>query len=78
MSSFIIKYSPSTMYYYYGTTLDVHFIAIRAAPANSSSSNHSQHLAYVALNLLQAIIVFNQRLYDKVFTCHSIDNIWEC
>ena len=43
MRSSIIEYSPTT------TTLDVHFIASRAAPANSNSSDHSQHVACVSI-----------------------------
>ena len=49
-----MRSSPTTT-----TTLDVRFIASQVAPANSSSSDHSQHLGCVfcmAHNLLQAIL----------------------
>ena len=44
----IIEYSPTTS----PSTLDVHFIASRAAPAIAASAA-SQQLAGMALNLLQ-------------------------
>ena len=50
MCSSIIEYTPTTT-----PTLDVRFIASRAATAIAAAVA-SQHLACVALNLLQAII----------------------
>ena len=48
MRSSVIEYSPTTT----TPTLDVHFIASRAAPAIAEAAVISQHLACVALNLL--------------------------
>ena len=54
MCSSIIEYSLTTTCT--TPTLDGRFIASQAAPVNSSSSDHSQPLAFMVLNMLQAII----------------------
>ena len=64
-TNYYYDYYDDDYYYYYGTTLNVCFIASQAAPANSSISDHSQHLARVAHNLLQAVTKLCQSVQPR-------------